>query len=76
MAIMGVNSSRRLFIQPAVIVLLASLLLVTYADAGGFRVYDQSASGAAQGNAFIAQADDPSALYYNCLLYTSDAADE
>jgi long-chain fatty acid transport protein len=44
---------------------LPHLLPVSPAHAGGFRVYDQSASGTAQGNAFTAQADDPSAVYYN-----------
>ena len=31
----------------------------------GFRILDQSASATAQGSAFAAQADDPSAVYYN-----------
>jgi long-chain fatty acid transport protein len=35
------------------------------ASAGAFRIFDQSASGTAQGGAFAAQADDPSALYFN-----------
>lgn len=34
-------------------------------QAGGNRIYDQSASGTGQSNAFAAQADDPSAIYYN-----------
>ena len=33
--------------------------------AAGFRIYDQSASAVGQSAAFAAQADDPSALYYN-----------
>jgi long-chain fatty acid transport protein len=33
--------------------------------AGGFRFGGQSASGAAQSQAFAAQADDPSAIHYN-----------
>lgn len=37
----------------------------TVVFAGAFRVFDQSASGTAQGGAFAAQADDPSALYFN-----------
>jgi long-chain fatty acid transport protein len=48
-----------------VFALLAGLIPVSSAHAGGFRVYDQSATGTAQGNAFTAQADDPSAIYYN-----------
>lgn len=32
---------------------------------GADRITDQSASATAQGNAFVAQADDPSAIYYN-----------
>jgi long-chain fatty acid transport protein len=34
-------------------------------QASGFRLFDQSASGTAQSNAVTAQADDPSAVYYN-----------
>src|SRR5262245_24123621 len=37
----------------------------TSASAGAFRIFDQSASGTAQGGAFAAQADDASAIYYN-----------
>ena len=40
-------------------------LLQTTASAGGFRIFDQSASGTGQAGAFAAQADDASALYYN-----------
>lgn len=32
---------------------------------GGFRILDQSASGIGQSGAFAAQADDPSALFFN-----------
>jgi long-chain fatty acid transport protein len=46
-----------------------SLLLIlacpTIASAGAFRLFDHSASATAQGGAFIAQADDPSAIYFN-----------
>jgi long-chain fatty acid transport protein len=35
------------------------------AYAGAIRIFDQSASGTAQSSAFAAQADDPSAIYYN-----------
>jgi long-chain fatty acid transport protein len=47
--------------------LLLGLLLVAphQGFATGFRIMDQSASGTGQANAFIAQADDPSAVYYN-----------
>ena len=33
--------------------------------AASFRIYDQGASASSQANAFTAQADDPSAVYYN-----------
>lgn len=33
--------------------------------AGAFRIFDQSASATAQGGAFAAQADDPSAIFFN-----------
>ena len=52
--------------------LLGTLLaLVTAAGSAlpafgeGFRILDQSASATAQGGAFAAQADDPSAVHYN-----------
>lgn len=37
----------------------------TSAPAGAFRIFDQSASGTGQAGAFTAQADDPSAIYFN-----------
>jgi len=40
-------------------------LVVTPAQAQTPRLQGQSASAAAMGNAFVAQADDPSALHYN-----------
>lgn len=49
-------------------VFLAVLSVVerpAFVQANAFRITDQSASGAGQANAFVAQADDPSALYYN-----------
>ena len=45
-----------------------SLLLAAFpasVQATGFRLMDQSASAAGQSSAFTAQADDPSAVYYN-----------
>jgi long-chain fatty acid transport protein len=44
---------------------LISLTWSESASAGGFRIYDQSASATGQSAAFAAQADDPSAVYYN-----------
>lgn len=48
---------------------LGSLLLVflvpAIVSAGAFRIFDHSASATGQGGAFIAQADDPSAVYFN-----------
>lgn len=40
-------------------------ILATGAWAGAFRVFDHSASATAQSGAFVAQADDASALYFN-----------
>lgn len=39
--------------------------IVSSAHAGGFRILDQSASAIGQSGAFTAQADDPSALFFN-----------
>lgn len=51
-------------------VLLAIILVVhgywpERSLASGFQIFSQSASAAGQGAAFAAQADDPSAIYYN-----------
>ncbi len=55
--------------HPHPVTILWLLLLLSamseWAFAGAFRVFDQSASGTAQGGAFTAQADDPSAIYFN-----------
>ena len=45
--------------------MLLSLLLPSAACADGFRNPFQSAVAVAQGNAFAAQADDASAIFYN-----------
>ncbi|MGH7844162.1 MAG: OmpP1/FadL family transporter, partial [Candidatus Binatia bacterium] len=58
-----INSDRRTAILIAVIWL--ALGFPSVSQAGGFRVYDESASAAGQGNAFTAQSDDASAIVYN-----------
>jgi long-chain fatty acid transport protein len=51
---------------PSLVVGLGMCLLVPSAAHGdGFRLLDQGAAATAQGAAFAAQADDPSALHYN-----------
>ena len=45
--------------------LFLACLSPTIAFAGAFRIFDQSASATAQGGAFAAQADDPSAIFFN-----------
>lgn len=45
------------------LVLTAGFSLPAFGE--GFRILDQSASATAQGGAFAAQADDPSAVHYN-----------
>lgn len=45
--------------------LLLVLLLPAMVSAGAFRIFDHSASATGQGGAFAAQADDPSAVYFN-----------
>ena len=54
-------------IQSVILITLIWLVLVlpSVSQAGGIRVYDESASAAGQGNAFTAQSDDPSAVVYN-----------
>ena len=41
------------------------MILPCLAFGSGYAINDQSARAVAMGNAFVAQADDPSALYYN-----------
>jgi len=53
---------KNLAIICTVFILIVNSSLV---QGSGFRIFDQSASGTAQSNAFTAQADDPSAVYYN-----------
>ncbi|HTY78136.1 MAG TPA: outer membrane protein transport protein [Candidatus Bathyarchaeia archaeon] len=45
--------------------LAAALLFSRLAHADGFRLLDQGTAAIGQGSAFAAQADDPSAIYYN-----------
>jgi long-chain fatty acid transport protein len=59
------SSNRRTQIGALIIVIWLVLLLPSVVHANGFRVLPQSASAAGQGNAFTAQSDDPSALFYN-----------
>jgi long-chain fatty acid transport protein len=54
-------------LDPGVLIavfIIASVLPSTL-QANGFRLLPQSATAAGQGNAFAAQSDDPSALFYN-----------
>ena len=51
------------FLAP--ISLLVGLLAPTQVLALGFRIPNQDASAIARGNAFVATADNPSAIYYN-----------
>jgi len=44
---------------------LALIVLVTRAFGGGFETHEQGAKAVAMGGAFTAQADDPSAIFYN-----------
>lgn len=57
---------RSIFNRIASLVVLGALCCWSNPAYGsGFRIYDQSASATAQSNAFTAQADDASAVYYN-----------
>jgi long-chain fatty acid transport protein len=47
------------------IVLLLVLALPSCLLANGFDIYEQSAKAVGLGGAFIAQADDPSAIFFN-----------
>lgn len=58
---MGLQRLRRLLIAAFCL----TLLIPSVSQATGFRIMPQSASGAGQADAFVAQSDDPSAIYYN-----------
>ena len=53
------------FLVSLVFVSLCSISIHPVAWGAGFRILDQSASATGQGTAFIAQADDPSAIHFN-----------
>ncbi len=50
---------------PAVVILLSAAFASTNVRAAGFRLPDQSASALGMAGAFVAQADDASAAWYN-----------
>ncbi len=52
-------------IQRVLAVLVVLLFSATSAMAAGFRLPEQGAKAMGMGMAFVAQADDPSAIYYN-----------
>ena len=45
--------------------MLAVLVMPGMAFSAAFSIFDQGAKAVAMGNAFVAQADDPTAIYYN-----------
>ncbi len=51
--------------KKTLIFVLVLLFLVGVVFAGGFSIYEQGSKATAMGGAFTAQADDPSALFYN-----------
>ena len=53
------------FLKPVTIALMLSFLSVSTAWATGFFLYDHDPKAQAQSSAFTAQADTPSALWYN-----------
>lgn len=56
---------KRLLFAVLAVLLLASLLLPARSFASGFALPEQSASAMGMASAFVAQADDPSAVWYN-----------
>ena len=62
------NHSRPSLLAPLLKALLTLVMAASFSPPAfgeGFRILDQSASATAQGGAFAAQADDPSAVHYN-----------
>lgn len=62
------NHSRSSLFVPLLETLLTLVITASFSHTAfgeGFRILDQSASATAQGGAFAAQADDPSAVHFN-----------
>ena len=53
------------FLRQTILLLPAIALLPMSVHALGFRIPNQDAEATAKGNAFVATADNPSAIYYN-----------
>lgn len=51
--------------RPSALLVLSVVALCGPVGAGGFEIYNQAGKATALGGAFIAQADDPSAIFYN-----------
>ncbi|MDE0406022.1 MAG: outer membrane protein transport protein [Nitrospira sp.] len=68
------NHSRPSLFAPLLVTFLAIVATTSFSHQAfgeGFRILDQSASATAQGGAFAAQADDPSAVHYNPAAITN-----
>src|ERR1035437_31617 len=52
-------------IRPRIILAVSLALAPAWANAVGFRLPNQDPDAIARGNAFVATADNPSAIYYN-----------
>ena len=65
------HSSLRASLLVTFLAIVATTSFSHQAFGEGFRILDQSASATAQGGAFAAQADDPSAVHYNPAAITN-----
>lgn len=61
----NISTSKRFFFLKATVLGCMIAGWTTLAQGEGFRILDQSASAMGQGTAFAAQADEPSAVYFN-----------
>ena len=64
-ALQGIPTNMRFFLVQAGVLLLFLVGVNTSLHAEAFRILDQSAAATGQGTAFAAQADEPSAVYFN-----------
>ena len=55
----------RVVVLLSAIVLAVAWILPSVSEGAGFALVQQGTAAMAQGNAFVAEADDPSAIYYN-----------
>src|SRR5215208_4209757 len=63
--VVGGTADKKFMLKKYLLVLALGLVLPTAGYALGIRLFDHDAFATARGDAFVATADNPSAIYYN-----------